>query len=106
MNIGKTLFAQIHGVRPLDKLRARIMQRYGGNAGVRRLTCAEQFRAMAFAQMTWRESLSDIEVSLSANVNKRYVMGCDFQASTWMRKVVRITKLRPRTMILGGAAFA
>src|SRR5439155_1072196 len=36
---------------------------------------AEQFRAMAFAQLTWRESLRDIEVSLSANVSKLYAMG-------------------------------
>jgi len=42
------------------------VQRYRGNAGVRALSCAEQFRAMAFAQLTWRESLRDIEVSLSA----------------------------------------
>ena len=43
---------------------------YPGNAGVRTLPCAEQFRAMAFAQLTWRESLRDIEVSLSANGSK------------------------------------
>lgn len=54
---------------------ARIVHRYGGNAGVRTLSCAEQFRAMAFAQLTWRESLRDIEVSLSANVSKLYAMG-------------------------------
>ena len=36
---------------------------------------AEQFRAMAFAQLTWRESLRDIEASLSANANKLYAMG-------------------------------
>jgi len=53
----------------------RIVDRYDGDAGVRRLTCAEQFRAMAFAQLTWRESLRDIEVSLSANVTKLYAMG-------------------------------
>ena len=53
----------------------RIVQRYGGNAGVRTLSCAEQFRAMAFAQMTWRESLRDIEASLSANASKLYAMG-------------------------------
>jgi hypothetical protein len=39
------------------------------------LSCAEQFRAMAFAQLTWRESLRDIETSLSANANKLYAMG-------------------------------
>src|SRR5215210_3618982 len=51
---------------------ARIVHRYRGNAGVRTLSCAEQFRAMAFAQLTWRESLRDIEVSLSANARKLY----------------------------------
>jgi len=43
--------------------------------GVRTLSCAEQFRAMAFAQITWRESLRDIEASLSANAAKLYAMG-------------------------------
>ena len=54
---------------------ARIVDRYGGDAGVRRLNCAEQFRVMAFAQLTWRESLRDIEVTLGAHANKRYAMG-------------------------------
>jgi hypothetical protein len=54
---------------------SRIVQSYGGNAGVRSLSCAEQFRAMAFAQLTWRESLRDIEASLSANASKLYAMG-------------------------------
>jgi hypothetical protein len=54
---------------------ARIVQRHGGNAGVRTLSCAEQFRAMAFAQMTWRESLRVIKASLSANASKLYAMG-------------------------------
>jgi hypothetical protein len=53
----------------------RIVQRYRGNAGVRTFSCAEQFRAMAFAQLTWRESLRDIEISLSANASKLYAMG-------------------------------
>jgi len=74
MNTGKTLFAQIMEFVPWTSFH-RIVQRYGGNAGVRRLTCAEQFRAMAFAQMTWRESLRDIEASLSANASKLYAMG-------------------------------
>jgi hypothetical protein len=51
------------------------VQRYSGNAGARTLSCAEQFRAMAFAQLTWRESLRDIEASLSANASKLYAMG-------------------------------
>jgi hypothetical protein len=39
------------------------------------MTCAEQFRVMAFAQLTWRESLRDIEVTLGANASKLYAMG-------------------------------
>lgn len=74
MNVGKTLFAQLMEFVPWTSF-SRIVQRYGGNAGVRSLSCAEQFRAMAFAQLTWRESLRDIEASLSANASKLYAMG-------------------------------
>jgi hypothetical protein len=74
MYVGKTLFAQVMEFVPWTSF-ARIVQRYSGNAGVRTLSCAEQFRAMAFAQLTWRESLRDIEASLSANANKLYAMG-------------------------------
>ena len=74
MNAGKTLFAQIMEFVPWTSF-TRIVERYSGNAGVRRMTCAEQFRVMAFAQLTWRESLRDIEVTLGANANKLYAMG-------------------------------
>ena len=74
MNIGKTLFAQIMEFVPWTSF-TRIVERYAGNARVRRMTCAEQFRVMAFAQLTWRESLRDIEVTLSANATKLYSMG-------------------------------
>ena len=74
MNVGKTLFAQIMEFIPWTSF-GRIVNRYGGNAGVRRMTCAEQFRVMAFAQLTWRESLRDIEVTLGANAGKLYAMG-------------------------------
>ncbi len=74
MHVGKTLFAQVMEFAPWTSL-ARIVQRHGGNAGIRALSCAEQFRAMAFAQLTWRESLRDVEVSLSANSTKLYAMG-------------------------------
>ena len=74
MNAGKTLFAQVMEFVPWTSF-GRIVQRHGGNAGVRTLSCAEQFRAMAFAQLTWRESLRDIEASLSANASKLYAMG-------------------------------
>jgi len=74
MNVGKTLFAQIMEFVPWTSF-SRIVERYGGNAGVRRMTCAEQFRILAFAQLTWRESLRDIVVTLDANGDKLYAMG-------------------------------
>jgi hypothetical protein len=74
MHGGKTLFAQVMEFVPWTSF-ARIVHRYSGNVGARTLSCAEQFRAMAFAQLTWRESLRDIEVSLSANATKLYAMG-------------------------------
>jgi transposase len=74
MNVGKTLFAQIMEFVPWTSF-SRIVERHGGNAGVRRMPCAEQFRIMAFAQLTWRESLRDIEVTLAANTNKLYALG-------------------------------
>ena len=75
MNAGKTLLAQVIELVPWPSF-TRLMQRYGGDAGVRPLSCAEQFRAMAIAQLTWRESLCDIDVCLSAtNASKLYAMG-------------------------------
>jgi hypothetical protein len=53
MNVRKTLFAQIMAFVPRTSF-SRILQRYAGDAGVRSQTCAEQCRAMAFAQLTWR----------------------------------------------------
>jgi hypothetical protein len=72
--VGNTLFAQVMEFVPRTSF-ARIVQHHGGNAGVRSLSCAEQFRAMAFAQLNWRQSLHDIEASLPANSTKLYAMG-------------------------------
>lgn len=74
MNVGKTIFAQTMDFVPWTNF-GRIVDRYSGNAGVRRMSCAEQFRVMAFAQLTWRESLRDIEVTLAANQNRLYAIG-------------------------------
>jgi hypothetical protein len=74
MNLGKTLFAQLMEFVPWTSF-ARIVARYGGNSGVRVLSCTEQFRAMSFAQLTYRESLRDIEICLLANQKKLYGMG-------------------------------
>ena len=74
MNVGKTLFAQIMEYVPW-KTFGRIIDRHGGDAGVRTLSCADLFRVMAFAQLTWRESLRDIEVCLTSNQAKLFHMG-------------------------------
>ena len=74
MNTGKTLFAQIMDFLPWSTF-DRIVARYDGNHGVRKLSCAAQYQIMAFAQLTYRESLRDIEASLSAQRAKLYHMG-------------------------------
>ncbi len=74
MNTGKTLFAQLMEFLPW-KTFGRIVARYGGDDRVRTLSCGEQYRAMAFAQLTYRESLRDIETCLSVQASKLYHMG-------------------------------
>ena len=74
MNVGKTLFAQVMEFVPWKSF-GRIVARYRGDASVRTLSCTEVFRIMAFAQLTWRESLRDIEACLAANRAKLFHMG-------------------------------
>jgi len=74
MNLGKTLFAQIMEFIPW-KTFSRIIDRYNGDAGVRTLDCADIFRLMAFSQLTWRESLRDIEACLTTHHKKLFHMG-------------------------------
>lgn len=74
MYVGKTLFAQIMDFLPWSTFH-RIVERYSGNHRVRTLSCTEQFRAMAFAQLTYRENLRDIETCLSVRAAQLYHMG-------------------------------
>lgn len=74
MNMGKTLFTQVMDFLPWKNFH-RVVTRYGGDHRVRTLSCAAQFRIMAFAQLTYRESLRDIEACLSAQATKLYHMG-------------------------------
>jgi hypothetical protein len=74
MYTGKTLFAQIMDFLPWSTFH-RIVARYGGDYRIRTFRCAEQFRILAFAQLTYRESLRDIEACLSAQASKLYHMG-------------------------------
>jgi Domain of unknown function (DUF4372) len=68
VNSGKTLFAQLMDFLPWSTF-TRIVTRYRGDQRVRRLSCAEHYRAMAFAQLTYRESLRDIETCLSVQTS-------------------------------------
>lgn len=74
MNVGRTLFSQVMEYVPWKTL-GRIIKRHHGDSGIRTLGCADLFRVMAFSQLTWRESLRDIEVCLTANQNKLFHMG-------------------------------
>lgn len=74
MHSGRTVFAQVMSFLPWTTF-ARIVARYGGDRFVRSLRCTEQYRAMAFAQLTGRESLRDIEACLAARPSKLYHSG-------------------------------
>jgi len=74
MDKGRTLFAQLMDFLPWSTF-TRLVVRYDGDHRVRSLNCTEQYRAMAFAQLTYRESLRDIETCLSAQTAKLYRMG-------------------------------
>lgn len=74
MNQGRTVFAQIMELVSHNEFN-RCVERYSGNRRVRRLSCRDQFLAMAFAQLTYRESLRDIEVCLAAHHKKLYHSG-------------------------------
>jgi hypothetical protein len=74
MNAGKTLFSQLMDCLPWSTF-ARIVARYHGDHWVQTFPCTEQYRAMAFAQLTYRESLRDIEACLSAQPEKLWHMG-------------------------------
>jgi hypothetical protein len=74
MHEGRTVLAQLLDHLPRHTLR-RIVERYGGDTRVRRLTASDHFVVMAFAQLTYRESLRDIEACLSAVPEKLYHSG-------------------------------
>ena len=74
MYTGKTLFSQIMESLPWKTFH-RLVARYEGDYRVRTLPCSEHFRILAFAQLTYRESLRDIEACLSAQSARLYHMG-------------------------------
>jgi len=74
MYTGKTVFSQIMDFLPMHEFR-KCVKRYRGNYKVKSFTCLDQFLCMAFAQLTYRESLRDIEACLRSMQNKLYHMG-------------------------------
>jgi hypothetical protein len=74
MNQGSTILSQIFSFFDYEIFRACV-RKYDGDHRVRHLSCWEQFLAMSFAQLTWRESLRDIEVSLGAHRRQLYHAG-------------------------------
>jgi hypothetical protein len=74
MNQGKLVFSQLTALLPKTTFQ-RCVDRYGGNHKVKDFSCFDQFLVMVFAQLTYRESLRDIELNLRAHVSRLYHMG-------------------------------
>lgn len=80
MNSGRTVFAQLMDLLPLAEFR-RCVERYQGDYKVQSFSCLDQFLCLAFAQLTYRESLRDIETCLRAHQPQLYHMGFRGQVS-------------------------
>jgi hypothetical protein len=80
MNLGQTVFSQLIEHLP-DKEFHKCVARYGGSSYVKSFSCWDQFLSMAFAQLTYRESLRDIEACLRSMHSKLYHMGFRGQIS-------------------------
>lgn len=74
MNIGQTVFSQVLNFLPMHEFR-KCVDRYDGTYKVQTFSCLDQFLCMAFAQLTYRESLRDIETCLCSVPSKLYHMG-------------------------------
>jgi hypothetical protein len=74
MNLGRTVFSQLMDLFPYAEFR-QCVSRYRGDFKVQSFSCLDQFLCMAFAQLTYRESLRDIEVCLRAMESRLYHVG-------------------------------
>src|SRR5213594_4970965 len=74
MNTGRTVFSQLVEFLPHQQFQ-KCVDRYGGGRYLKNLSCWDQYLAMAFAQLTYRESLRDIEACLRSVSGKLYHMG-------------------------------
>ena len=84
MNLGKFVFAQVMEHLPLHAFH-RCVVRYSGEHKVKRFSCLDQYLCMAFAQLTYRESLRDIEACLRVQSSKLYHLGfrSPLRATRW-----------------------
>jgi hypothetical protein len=80
MNAGKTVFAQILEHLPRYEF-DKFVEKYEGNHRFRRFPCYDQFLCLAYAQLTYRESLRDIETCLNSHHEKLYHIGFRGQIS-------------------------
>jgi hypothetical protein len=80
MNFGKSIFSQLMDFLPAYEFR-QCVERYQGNYKLKSFSCWDQFLCMAFAQLTYRESLRDIEACLRAQQTKLYHLGIRGQVS-------------------------
>lgn len=80
MNTSPTVFSQIMNHLPLHDFR-KCVRKYRGDYKIKNFSCLDQFLSLAFAQLTYRESLRDIEVCLRSQKNKLYHMGIRSQIS-------------------------
>jgi hypothetical protein len=85
MHQGKLVFSQLMAYLPMSTFR-RCVAKHRGDHKVKDFSCLDQFFAMAFAQLTYRESLRDIEVNLRAQAKRLYHMG--FRCSTISRNTL------------------
>ena len=85
MHHGKLVFAQLMAHLPLTTFR-RCVAAHRGEHKVQGFSCLDQFLAMAFAQLTWRESLRDIEINLRAQAHRLYHLG--FRCNTISRNTL------------------
>src|SRR5512136_2730118 len=74
MNSGRLVFSQLMDLMPNHEF-DKCVDRYHGNHGIRKFSCMDQFLCMAFAQITSRESLRDVETCLRALQPKLYHAG-------------------------------
>jgi hypothetical protein len=100
MYTGKLVFAQAMDHLPLHPLQ-RCIQRYHGNRHVKRFSCQDQYRCIAFAPLTYRESLRDIQACLNAQSDTLYHM--DIRTNVARNTLAEVNEKRDRRIY---AAFA